>query len=71
MKQENKIKVLFGTGRVDVVKNRDGQFKLRADRPGLLRRLMGKGTEIFSDKRGYYTGITPETINKMILGLLD
>lgn len=70
-RRETKIKVLFGTGRVDVVRNDKGEFLLRADRPGTLRRVAGQGTEIGQDNRGYLTRVEGQDVGRLIFGLIE
>ena len=70
-KQESKIKVLFRSGRIDLVKNHEGEMKLRSDRPGTLRRLIGNHTEILRDRTGYYSKIQPEAAGILVVGLLE
>lgn len=71
MKQESKIKVLFRNGRIDVVKTEKGEIKVCSDRPGTLRRLMGKRVEILKDRAGYFSKIEEGSVGPLVTGLLN
>jgi len=63
--------MLFGTGRIDVMKTQEGQIRVRSDKPGTLVRVMGRGTKVDHDRQGYFTETTPEALKQMMIGLLN
>jgi len=69
--RETKVKMLFGSGRIDVMKTQEGQIRVRSDKPGTLVRVMGRGTKVDHDRQGYFTEATPDAVQKMFIGLLN
>ena len=69
--KKTKVKILFGSGSIDLVKDKKGKIKIRCDRSGTLRRIMGRSTEISHDGKGNTTIIKPEAVGKMVMGLLE